>query len=854
MTRKLMAVSFALLAKCAVALSAYSNGYLWEYELGSGTETETYGAKITGIDPSPVGSLTVPSSLGGYQVVSISLGYWHDLTQVTEIILPSCLKEIDDYGLSDAGINSISLPNGLVRIGSGAFSGCTSLLGFSINGNVASIGANAFRGCKSLVSLVIPASVAKLGDGAFRNCSSLNAVYYLCAAKPTASSNMYDGTPESLVSYVCWSLGNTTKWANRTVRSWTPTLVAVRFNANGGTVSENTRSCLAGYPYGALPTPVRSGYVFTGWFTSVNGGDRVGEEDDVMASITLYAHWVRERAIVVRSFESAPAGGVIRLVLGREGPSNGKIAVKVKTQTSTGICGTDFGYVKKVVTWEDGDTSDKVIEIPTYASGAGKSLRVKLATLTTGDYAGYVAPKLAESKVYADMLQPNPGTIVVTAPDPLSVVAGDVLRMTFSRVGGSDGKIAVKAKTQSSTAIMGVNGSADFDYVKTTFEWTDGDTSDRHLNIPTYIGPWEGVKMLRVKLATLATGAYAGNLVPALDQSKIYVDIKSPCAFGTVYVAPDTANPQAGQTLRLVFRRVGGSDCPIAVKYKVQTSTAIAGVDFVYKKGVIVWGDGEAGNQIVEVPTYPSAAGKQLRVKLSTLTQGDYAGHVTPHLNSAKVYVRMQGSGISRGKVQLWNGGPYWAETNIGADEPWEYGYYFWWGDTVGYKRENDAWVASDGASSNFSFTFFDAPTYGKDKSTLQTEGWITADEVLAPAHDAAHVHWGGGWRMPTKQELDDLNSKCDCTWTTMNGVKGYVVRGRGDYASNSIFLPAAGLGEGESFHADDVQGFYWSSLPISDYYDDHSWFFVVGSGAAITLDICRQHGLSVRPVQGVIK
>lgn len=29
-------------------------------------------------------------------------------------------------------------------------------------------------------------------------------------------------------------------------------------------------------------------------------------------------------------------------------------------------------------------------------------------------------------------------------------------------------------------------------------------------------------------------------------------------------------------------------------------------------------------------------------------------------------------------KVQLWAGGPYWATTNIGADEPWDYGYYFW--------------------------------------------------------------------------------------------------------------------------------------------------------------------------------
>ena len=55
-------------------------------------------------------------------------------------------------------------------------------------------------------------------------------------------------------------------------------------------------------------------------------------------------------------------------------------------------------------------------------------------------------------------------------------------------------------------------------------------------------------------------------------------------------------------------------------------------------------------------------------------------------------------------KVQLWEGGPYWATTNIGAENPEDYGYHFWWGGIVGYKRENDAWVARNGSSSNFSF------------------------------------------------------------------------------------------------------------------------------------------------------
>ncbi|MBQ6008302.1 MAG: hypothetical protein IJL17_07175 [Kiritimatiellae bacterium] len=206
-------------------------------------------------------------------------------------------------------------------------------------------------------------------------------------------------------------------------------------------------------------------------------------------------------------------------------------------------------------------------------------------------------------------------------------------------------------------------------------------------------------------------------------------------------------------------------------------------------------------------------------------------------------------------KVQLWEGGPYWATTNIGAENPEDYGYYFWWGDTVGYRREGNAWVATDGSSSNFSFGSGNTPTYNKTPATLQSEGWVVSENgtyVLAPEHDAAQVQWGGGWRMPTYQELNDLcYNKCDWTWTTQNGVNGYVVRGRGDYASASIFLPCAGYGDGTSLSNSGSYGRCWSSVPLSD--SNGSWYLYFYSGDHGTYSnyYYRNYGLSVRPVQG---
>ena len=211
--------------------------------------------------------------------------------------------------------------------------------------------------------------------------------------------------------------------------------------------------------------------------------------------------------------------------------------------------------------------------------------------------------------------------------------------------------------------------------------------------------------------------------------------------------------------------------------------------------------------------------------------------------------VRLTISGLP--KVQLWKDGPYWATTNIGAEKPEDYGYYFWWGDTVGYKRENDSWVASDGSNPNFSFTSGNTPTYNKSVSTLQSEGWITADRVLAPEYDAAKKHWGGDWRMPTKQEFDDLISQCDWTWTTLNGVNGYIVRGKGDYLSKSIFLPCAGIGNGYFFSDAGSLGLYWSSVPDYDSY--YAWLLDFDSSCC-THCCYRFNGRSVRPLQGFTK
>ena len=220
------------------------------------------------------------------------------------------------------------------------------------------------------------------------------------------------------------------------------------------------------------------------------------------------------------------------------------------------------------------------------------------------------------------------------------------------------------------------------------------------------------------------------------------------------------------------------------------------------------------------------------------------------------------GSSGGLGGVQLWAGGPYWAECNVGASKPEEYGYYFWWGDTVGYTRSggtwNDGsysdviWVSSTGQQMSLSpFDSSSCPTYKKDNSTLLSAGYFDSIGNLVATHDAATAHLGAPWRMPTNAELFALLENCTFTWITTNGVPGQLVTGKDAYANRSIFLPATGRGRGSSLQGSGSYGYVWSSTQNPGN-SGGAWGLYFDSGSCYGHSSCgRYYGKSVRPVRG---
>ena len=135
-----------------------------------------------------------------------------------------------------------------------------------------------------------------------------------------------------------------------------------------------------------------------------------------------------------------------------------------------------------------------------------------------------------------------------------------------------------------------------------------------------------------------------------------------------------------------------------------------------------------------------------------------------------------------------------WANMNVGAKKASGFGTYFAWGETKSkdyYSWNTYAWSKGD---SQF------LTKYSNTDRRSQ----------LAPVDDAAHVNLGGGWRMPTVDEFEELINNCTWEWTTLDGVNGYNVTSK--KTGNSIFMPITGF----RYYADtqfrSIMGVYWTS------------------------------------------
>jgi uncharacterized protein (TIGR02145 family) len=183
--------------------------------------------------------------------------------------------------------------------------------------------------------------------------------------------------------------------------------------------------------------------------------------------------------------------------------------------------------------------------------------------------------------------------------------------------------------------------------------------------------------------------------------------------------------------------------------------------------------------------------------------------------------------------------GLLWATCNVGAETPEEYGDYFAWGETQPKDTYNLSTYQYCNGSYNTLTKYCNNSSYGYN-------GFTDDLTTLLPEDDAAAANWGNGWRMPTKEEFEELYNNTTVTWTQQNGVNGRLFTADN---GNSLFLPAAGYRGSSSLYYAGSLGYYWSS---SLYTDDpiFAWYFLFTSVGYGVYYNDRNYGHSVRAVR----
>lgn len=98
---------------------------------------------------------------------------------LTELVIPDGTVSIPDYAFCGfGGVQSVSMPESVTKIGAGAFRSCTELTSVILSPNVTKIGESAFRECEKLTSVVLPAGLTGIGAYAFADCTGLTEIAF----------------------------------------------------------------------------------------------------------------------------------------------------------------------------------------------------------------------------------------------------------------------------------------------------------------------------------------------------------------------------------------------------------------------------------------------------------------------------------------------------------------------------------------------------------------------------------------------------------------------------------------------------------------------------------------------------
>ena len=250
------------------------------------------------------------------RVTCIGDGAFSNCTSLSKITLQDGVKTIGaDAFLSCEALTSITLPDSVTDIGKEAFQNCKGLESITIPKNVTTIEPDTFYWCFSLKDITLPAGLTSFQDDlSFCPAGYLRATDIKTDEKGDPILNP-DGTPIYIYTPDGAIYFNNDRDHAKELPGYDVLkdrnflcLCHVTFDANGGKtdypevpvyetekITDTKANDLKATDLDAINAPTRTGYKFTGWYTTADGKPEDGkfdvDETAITDDITLYAGW-----------------------------------------------------------------------------------------------------------------------------------------------------------------------------------------------------------------------------------------------------------------------------------------------------------------------------------------------------------------------------------------------------------------------------------------------------------------------------------------------------------------------------------------------------------------------------------
>ena len=225
----------------------------------------------------------------------------------TVVVIPSkingiTVETIGNTAFQNSAVTSVTIPDSVTAIYSGAFANCSQLTNISIPNSVTYIGFSAFEHCTSLKSITLPSSLRSISEALFFGCSQLTTIH-IPVSVTSIGSYAFDGCPSSMT--VTYS-GSKTQWDDDITKgshndvlenNLICAMLEATFTADGTTLAP-AQTIDRGGKFTEPAAPSKENHTFAGWYNGDEKFDFDADTTNAPNVLKLVAKWEKSKYTV----------------------------------------------------------------------------------------------------------------------------------------------------------------------------------------------------------------------------------------------------------------------------------------------------------------------------------------------------------------------------------------------------------------------------------------------------------------------------------------------------------------------------------------------------------------------------